>query len=169
MKRVSILLGATLACAAVVQFGQAVGLAYLVQVLAAFAGVLALMAAAVIVAASYIDHGQAAARRAGPPDPGPRVPEPMPVPPIVGLSLPRMSDAPEAAPAIPDGLDTATGELVGDRVNRLEEVQLDLGRKLEEQFELTSAALVKLGRQVQRLVGPGPFVGEAQADEEGAR
>ena len=168
MRPVILLTAVAALCAVALQAGPAIGLAYIVQVILALAGILALMAAAVLIAASYIDHGQAAARRAGPPDPGPRVPEPMPVPPIVGLSLPRMSDAPEAAPAIPDGLDTATGELVGDRVNRLEEVQLDLGRKLEEQFELTSAALVKLGRQVQRLAGPGPFVGEAQADEEGA-
>lgn len=166
MKRPLALAAFAAVCVAVIQLAPTLGLDRLAQIVAAFAGILALMAAGILIALSAI-AGVEASRPAAP-APGPRVPAPMPVPSVLGVSLPRMSDAPEDPPDVPDGLDTATGELVGDRVNRLEELTLGLGRKLEEQAELMNTALVTLGRQVQRLTGPGPFVGEAQADEEAA-
>jgi hypothetical protein len=67
-----------------------------------------------------------------------------PAPPAVGPAVPLFADPPVlTAPAVPDGIDPETGELVPDN--------LELARRLErlagvvaEQSELVAAALVEL-------------------------
>jgi hypothetical protein len=73
-------------------------------------------------------------------NPGRAAPAP-PAPPAVGPAVPLFADPP--APAIPDGIDPETGEVIPDN--------LELARRLErlagvvaEQSELVAAALVEL-------------------------
>lgn len=161
-RSVALLLALALASAAFGYFGA--GRIYPQILIGAwFIGLLQLLAAVVLIARADVDdYGRRTVEA-----PGPAVPPPAPVPPLVlagnSFGLPPMSDAPpdpepDLEPAIPDGIDLATGELVGDRVARLEEVVLDLGRQLQAQAELSNAALLKLGRQIQRLgLAPDPF------------
>jgi hypothetical protein len=74
-------------------------------------------------------------------NPGRAAPPAPPAPPAVGPAVPLFADPP--TPAIPDGIDPETGELVPDN--------LELARRLErlagvvaEQSELVAAALVEL-------------------------
>jgi hypothetical protein len=77
-------------------------------------------------------------------NPGRAAPPAPPAPPAVGPAVPLFADAPATtAPAIPDGIDPETGEVIPDN--------LELARRLErlagvvaEQSELVAAALVEL-------------------------
>ncbi|MGD9750003.1 MAG: hypothetical protein AB7W59_03300 [Acidimicrobiia bacterium] len=75
--------------------------------------------------------------------------------------LDQLYDQPEPGPAVPAPLrlvDADTGELVGDRVARLEERVTDLSREMvdlstvvQDQAELTAKAFGTLRREVERI------------------